>query len=314
MDPTPEDVTRLARAREEFIFEREKALGRTITGLERRLLNEVLGKFAELLSNSNGIVTFRGSQVTISNALDKIFNQFNRNENMDAVRGMANDLAKLGALNSRYYGMYTTSEKRTTAIAEQVDGFMQSRIGIGEQGSIAVGGFLDTFVKDPGLKEYLKKYVYNQVTGGAPYKTFVEGLRVAIEGTDGTDGKLRQHYKTFAFDTYSQYDAGIGNQWRIKLNLKAGLYAGNLIETSRKFCIERAKKVFTLEEMQTWINDPDLPRTKEERDAGQVFNYVPQIDKGRWRCRHQINWLSKQIAIQLRPDLVNYFNGPAGKK
>lgn len=303
---TPEDVNRLAKAREDFILERERVLGRAVSSLESHLLDQILGKFAELVTNSNGVITYKGSQLTLTQAIDKIFADFNANENTEVLRQMIRDLGNLSTLNAKYFGMYTSSTKRADQIKTQVDDFMHKRIGLdGEK--LVQGGFLDTFVHDNTLRDYLKQYTFKATTGGAPFKTFLKGLRMLVEGTPQTDSMLRKHYKTFAFDTYSQYDGALGNQWRQKLNLRAARYAGNLIDTSRDFCIKHKGKVFTIEEMELWVEDPDLPRTKAERDSGTIVGYVPWIDKGRWNCRHQVNWLSNAIAIALRPDLKDYF-------
>lgn len=301
-----EELNRLAQAREDFIQERERILGRSISSLESHLLDQILGKFAEMVTNSNGIITYKGNQLTLTQAIDKIFAEFNANENTQVLRQMIRDLGNLSALNAKYFGMYTASTKRTEEIKSQVDDFMAKRIGL-EGNKLTPGGFLDTFVNDNTLRDYLKQYTYKATTGGAPYKTFLKGLRIIVEGTPQTDSMLRKHYKTFAFDTYSQFDGALGNQWRQKLGLRAARYAGNLIDTSRDFCIKHKGKVYTIEEMETWVDDPDLPRTKAERDSGTIIGYVPWIDKGRWNCRHQVNWLSNAIAIALRPDLKDYF-------
>lgn len=305
-----EDVNRLAQAREDFILQREKVLGRTISSLEAHLLDQLLGKFAELLTQSNGMITYRGSQITLTQAIDTIFREFNANENTQVLRNMIADLGQLSVLNARYHGLFTTSIKRAEDIKKEVDSFMSKRIGL-DGTSLVKGGFLDTFVNDNTLRDYIKQYTYKATTGGAAYKTFLKGLRIIVEGTPETTGMLRKHYQTFAFDTYSQYDGALGNQWRQKLGLRAARYAGNLIDTSRDFCIKHKGKIFTIEEMELWVDDPDLPKTKAERETGTVVGYIPWIDKGRWNCRHQVNWLSKAIAISLRPDLKEYFANAA---
>ena len=122
-------------------------------------------------------------------------------------------------------------------------------------------------------------------------------------GAPGVDGAIVNKYKSFVFDTYQQHDSATAKVFAENLNLQCFIYAGGLIDTSREFCEKRNGKVFTLDEAKEWIDDPTLPRTKEERKTGQVLNYDPVIDRGRWRCRHHINFIPNSWAIRLRPEL-----------
>ncbi len=305
--PTVKDVKELAKAREDFILKKEAQLGRSLSVLEKTLLDNILADFVKLFQDDKGILKYQGSMLTVNRALDEIFNKFYQNEYLHVVQNMVTDLASISLLNSKYYGLFTSGKDQTTAIKAQVDEAMKNRIGLTNDNKLVAGGFLDSFVKDDTLRDYLKKYTFKAVTGGAAYKNFIKGLGVIVRGAPNQDSMLAKHFKTFAFDTYSQYDASTGNQWRQKLNLRAALYSGGLIEASRDFCIEKNDKVFTIEEMEAWKDDPKLLRTKEEREVGYTIGYIGYIDRGRWRCRHQVNWISKQLAIHLRPGLKSYF-------
>lgn len=305
--PTVKEVKELAKAREDFIIRKEAELGRRLTQLERTLLDNILSDFLKLFQEDRGILRFQGSMLTVNRALDEIFNKFYQNQYLQLVQNMVTDLATVSVLNSNYYGLFTTGKDQTTAIKNQVDDVMKNRIGLTKENKLAAGGFLDSFVQDNTLRDYLKKYTYQAVTGGAPYKDFVRGLGVIVRGAPDQDSMLAKHFKAFAFDTYAQFDASTGNQWRQKLNLRAAIYAGGLIDNSREFCIHKNDQVFTIEEMEAWKDDPTLPRTKEERRVGHTIGYIGYIDRGRWNCRHQVNWISKQLAIRLRPDLKEYF-------
>lgn len=305
--PTIKEVKELAKAREEFIIKKEAQLGRSLTVLEKTLLDAILSDFMKLFQEDKGILKYQGSIMTANRALDEIFNHFYSNQYLHLVQNMVTDLATLSVLNSQYYGMFTTGKSQTEQIKAQVDEVMKNRIGLTQDNKLAKGGFLDSFVKDDRLRDYLKQYTYRAVTGGAPYKDFLRGLTVIIQGAPQQDSMLSKHFKSFAFDTFAQFDASTGNQWRQKLNLRAALYSGGLIENSREFCIKNNDKVFTIEEMEAWKDRPDLPRTKEEKRVGHTIGYIGYVDRGRWFCRHQINWISKQLAIRLRPELKEYF-------
>jgi hypothetical protein len=51
-----------------------------------------------------------------------------------------------------------------------------------------------------------------------------------------------------------------------------------------------------VEETETWKDDLTLPGKSKE-------GYNPLIDRGRWRCRHSIRYIPKELACDMRPDL-----------
>jgi hypothetical protein len=67
------------------------------------------------------------------------------------------------------------------------------------------------------------------------------------------------------------------------LELTHFLYAGGLIKTSREFCIERAGKIFTLDEARSWDNEQGLP-------------FIPYM--GGYNCRHSMVLMTKEKAIE----------------
>lgn len=62
------------------------------------------------------------------------------------------------------------------------------------------------------------------------------------------------------------------------------LYAGGLIKTSREFCIERAGKVFSRDEIESWDNGQGLP----------TLLYL-----GGYNCQHDLQPVSPALARQL---------------
>jgi hypothetical protein len=77
------------------------------------------------------------------------------------------------------------------------------------------------------------------------------------------------------------------------------IYNGGLIETSRSFCIKRNAGVYSTEEAEKWADDPELTAI-ESRE-----NYNWLIDRGGFNCRHSIDFIAKEVAFVLRPDLKN---------
>lgn len=93
-------------------------------------------------------------------------------------------------------------------------------------------------------------------------------------------------------DKVTHYDDGTQST-KTEIGLYA-IYSGGLTSDSRPFCEERNGKVYTRAEIETW-------RDLEWEQKPQ--NYNPFKDLGGDGCRHKLDWISKQLAEILRPDL-----------
>ena len=100
-------------------------------------------------------------------------------------------------------------------------------------------------------------------------------------------------------------DRQASDDYGTALKFKWFSYEGGLIETSRKFFIDRDGQVFNTVEIERWRKDPTLPKTTKERESGVIVNYTPWIDMGRWNCRHRARWISEQMARRLTPQRFN---------
>lgn len=111
----------------------------------------------------------------------------------------------------------------------------------------------------------------------------------------------KRYYGRWVYDIYSQYERIASNKVRIDLGLKYAIYQGGLIDDSRTFCKDRNDKVFTEDEIKSWISLDFAGKSK--------IGYDPLIDLGGYSCRHRLDWISELLAFRLRPDLK-----PKGKK
>lgn len=302
---TADEIRDAAKKRVEYIVSKERALGNLTKVAEGKLYDTLMDEFTRRLSGKDGKL-IGANNVSVINAINTIVDNFMANEQMVVMNSYISGLGAINGLNADYYNKL--SGDKAKAYTKDANTYMASVIGIGSGNKLVRGGFLDSFVKDTTIKNELKQFVYGAVTGGTSFKDFTSQLRERVISSGDGSGVLQRHYKTFAYDTMSQYDRAIGLQYKEKLGLKYGLYSGGLIDDSREFCIKRNNKVFTDEEMGKWVDDPTLPRSVKERKSGVVSGYNAAIDLGRWNCRHTINWISKEMALHLRPELSKHNN------
>lgn len=287
-----------AKQRAKFITVKRELLSKNITSIERKLFDAILDKLIKELDVADGKIESNGKNINLTTALDKIIREFNTNEYANVIRLFADDLLEIQGLTKRYFLVMGEDKKKIEKISKTVNKTLNERLGIGEDGKVKKGGYLDKLANDPKLKETLKKATYNAVIKGKPIQEFKDKMSALIQGNKNVNGLLTKHMNTFAYDTYQQYDRTNSELFAKKLGLKAFLYNGGKIKTSREFCIQRNGKVFTIEEAMSWKN--------LEWD-GKNKNYNPLQDAGGYGCRHTLDWISNAMAMRIRPELIPYF-------
>lgn len=293
-------------ARQKYIDERQQALVESASELEALLLDAIEKQYLFGIKTENNIITPTAENLQKINKIDLVFEKLNSGSFMIAEQ-LIKDFSRLINMNKDYYSVFGTPQKKYTKLVEEVKTFMKQRIGLDDKGNVIPDGFLDQLIKDDQLLKEVKNRAYRAVTGGQNIGDLSDSLKILIVGNKNVDGALTQYYKGFVYDTYVQFDRATNKAFADRLDLRAFVYSGGLIETSREFCIKKNGKVFTIEEADEWVNDPDLPRTVDERKTGVIVNYLPLIDMGRWNCRHIVRYVSEQLAIRMRPDLIAYF-------
>lgn len=294
----------LAKARAEFIDSRQENLSAVGKRLQELLLEAIIKKLVDNLQTSKGKITDRTRNINLSAAIEKIFKAFSENEYKNFATQFASDIQTISALNIQYFGSISQENQRAfQQTADTVANTMEARLGLKPNGELIPNGFLDSFIGDTTLKTDIRSTVYNAVTRQVSISDLSALLRTKLLGTIDFRGPIVSKFNQFIFDTYQQHDRATSKTFAQKLDLTYLLYAGGLIDTSRAFCEKRNGKVFTIDETKTWVDDPDLPKTKEERSSGIIL-YDPLIDCGRFRCRHHVNYLPEILAIKLRPELA----------
>lgn len=130
---------------------------------------------------------------------------------------------------------------------------------------------------------------------GASLEELREQLSKDIAGKD----IIGKHWNRWTYDIYSQYQRAGGNELRKELGLTFAIFEGDLIATSREWCEEHAGNVYYIDEINEWTNESWAGKNET--------NYNPIIDLGGYGCRHQLRWISNEMARRLRPDVITHF-------
>lgn len=292
----------IAEARREFIEKRKSILDKKISAIERKIYDVVFKKIIAELDKSDGRIVSSNGNIDIANSIDKVFRDINNNEYLEIIKGFGSDLQGVLSLNDKYYEIVEADKVRLERVAKEVNSIMRKRLGLTKENGLIKNGYLDRLITDDALKRKVKNATLKAVTSNVSYSDFNTEIKNMVQGSSTTDGELKKYFNTFAFDTYNSLNRTAASLYATKLNLRAFIYAGGRIDSSRCFCDKNNGKVFTTEEAQDWknmLNDECGPLWNESKDG--IYN--PLVEMGGYNCRHTADFISNTLAIRLRPDL-----------
>lgn len=284
----------LSKARRDFIKNRRRILSGSVDKLQEQLLTILIDNFWSKFEVSDGRILSNGKNISIATALDKIYDDFNRTENLVVVQSFASDLIKVQALNQAYFKPFEADKSVFERVNRKVLRLTRKELGLETSGQLSKNGFLEKFINDERLRTEIKNTTFQAISSGQSHDQFRKVLSDIIVGNENYAGGLQRHYRTFAYDTYQRVDRTNQVLFSKELNLKAFIYAGTVIANTRKFCKTKVGKVFLLEEAEKW---------QSQKFQGKNRDYNPITDLGGYNCLHQPDFISNQEAARRRKDL-----------
>lgn len=278
---------------ESRISELLESLEKRVQGLERAMWAEILAAFGDLFASDGGRLTNGAKNVSGSLArLERLFDMFERQEISKELTLFAAELLEVGGLTVEYY---EAVDKRAKLRAIQNSmSLLRAVIGVDENGGLVPGGYLEKLGKTEAVRAQLREYVVQSIVSRRPLSDFQNGFRQLVVGNKDTEGRLQGYWRQYAYDTYNQAHEVVNSSMADELQMQWFIYQGSIIPTTRQFCRKRAGRVFSRSEAAKWKNDPDLI------DPKTAASYNPFLERGRYNCRHWINWITEDLAKQLR--------------
>lgn len=199
------------------------------------------------------------------------------------------------------------------ALRAPLASFLEQRLGVTAAGQPVAGGWLSTIVGDTSAQREVLAYAYQAQASGVGLQAYRAGLTDLVAGANSaTQGLLGKLYAEAA-DSFNQNDRQLQQLSAQRLGLKAYLYQGGLISTSRAFCKVRNGKVFLDWEVEAFGSKADAyggyTNKAEGLFSGKSQPYEPLVDLGGYGCRHGLHAIPNLVALRLRPELAEKESG-----
>jgi hypothetical protein len=236
---------KLAEQIEEAIISAASKWVKNVTYVQNELYDNVVLKLKDLELDRDGFIKQNSANRKIlreaQGQFDTIVSDSKYKSNLLAYLKI---IPKLDDLNESYF----------KAVSEA---FTPNKIYINQlraQTLETVNGLIlqDGFVAQ--VKIPLNGILNQNVNTGGSFSGMLDQLRIFIKGNDEVEGRLLSYSNNIIKDALFQYARSFQQSVVSDLKLKWYLYAGGLIDTSRPFCIQRAGKYFTEDEIKSWAD------------------------------------------------------------
>jgi hypothetical protein len=293
-----------AKIKDEFIQNKQAALGRRVSRFESNLYDRIFDDFLKNLDLSQGSIKASNSNISLTNSLEKIFSQ-TQAEYQSLFETFGNDLIEVGKLNAKYFEQV---DARAADLSGSVAKNANKIIGVDSTGALVEDGFLSRFAKDTTVFQDIKDTVFSSVSSGQSFSDLNTSLKVLVKGNEELQGGFQKHFRTYAYDTYQQVDRTHQELYSTALELTAFLYEGGIMEDSRAFCKYCNGKVFLKDEFRKLTRNQVAKFIKQPGLKGAAAGipttgWNPLIDLGGFGCKHSKNYISDILAVELRSDL-----------
>ena len=262
---------------------------------EQKLLDKVVGEFVDKLQkDEKGIILNNDYNRRLLLTIDKVFQEYKQKQSEQIISVIVKGAMEILDFNTNYFSIMDGKaklKKITPAVKDTL------KVWLGIKGDkVEPNGYLDKLVESGEVRNVIKNSALKMVIGQQGFQSAKKEMLKIIAGDEENLGALRKYHRNFTYDLFSQVDRAVGNQIGDYLGHRYAIYAGDIIKTSRQFCIDHCGNVYHKSEIEKF--NPKVAKQP---------NYNPFTDLGGYGCRHQLRWISYAMAKRLRPEIVDLF-------
>lgn len=271
---------RLITIPEQFLTRVDKA--------QKEVFTELIRLLSQLQRDGDKIIFSRANLLAADEINASLQEVLFGTDYLEAVKEFAGEFDKQKIINDKYFTK-AFPDFEPSQLADQV--LAQSKRTAVE--SLA-GSTVETNFLQP-----LKEQINIIVQSGSSWREAVQQLRDYAEGTAEVDGKLLKYSKQIATDAISISDRAYTSAIADDLESEWFFYSGDIIPTSRCFCIERHNRYFYYKEIESWGRRENLGECNTG-DGWDGMNETTNenniyILAGGWGCLHSVMPVSIDI-------------------
>lgn len=287
------DAIKKANQRDKLINGLDTSLESLVKEYQAKLLSSVDGVIDELVTDADDRLVNNTANTSAIGRLDRALDRSDAAAKEAVINKLVSGFADVVSFNGAYFQGIEPEDIKPVSMS--VLGEVKNWLGITKNNGLRKNGYLDTLVRSSVLKNEIKQRTVSAVISGQGWQETKRNLSEFIQGNKDRLGAMQRYYRNFTYDVFAQVDRKAGEDFGNKLGYQFAIYAGGLIETSRKFCREHNGNVYHISEIEKFKPREAIPP-----------NYDPVADLGGYGCRHSLNWIPDSLAVRLRPDAAKF--------
>lgn len=279
-----------------------------ISDLQLKTYDKVFDEIIAQLDIKDGIIQDSSKNLRILNSIDKSITEIKKIYFPELVNMLNNGTQSLELLNNGYFKLLNIGTSRFNAAEKFAQNAMRSKIGI-DDGKLIKNGWMNNIINDSSVLNGAKDIVLKSVISQTKFPDAIKNVKDFMVGSEEASGAYEKYLKNSLYDIYQQYDAAYSQGIASSLGLKYFIYSGGLVKDSRDFCREHNGHVYSTKDAEKWGEwTPSKSvniSTFKQKNIYEIPSYInfagynPLVDRGGYNCRHQISYISKEMAIEL---------------
>lgn len=292
-----------SRRRSHLIDEIDEFIEKEAVAIQGRIFEEILRGIINDLEKEDGRIMSSTRNIIRINAFFQNYKKY-QSDIGSFLSVLLQKLDRLFQENIKYFRAFQDVRPNTVnQIKRQI--FREYGYDPGSQLLIKNGRISDVLLSTAPL-ERIKRRVLTAIAVGMAVDEFINFISNTIK-PPGKQGLIDRYFEEVFPDLSAAFDRKTSTAVADRLSLNWGIYQGGIIRTSRDFCRVRNNRVFSRAEIAKFGSPDDqyggYTNKSEGEFKGKTTPYEPFSDLGGYNCRHQIDWISDELAKTLRPDI-----------
>ena len=276
------DLRKIARKRSKYLRDAESGLLSRSDTMQRKLNAYVLNTLVPSLQMRNNQLTNTASNLNKVNKVSGLKRFMKTVVDLAMLEYYEQQFKGINRLSNQYFNKFEPTEATKERIINR--------------GQTITDGFIDELFDNNEIVKSIQNTIRNSIITEQRTTDLKQLLTDQIKGKNDKLGLVSSYHYKNGFDEFQGYSRSLDEQYSKALKLNYAFYAGGKIKTTRDFCQERSGNLYNRETILSWNHTP-------ANWAGRKPDNNILIDMGGYNCRHDLDWISWELAQQLDPNM-----------
>ena len=276
------DLRKIARKRSKYLRDAESGLLSRSDTMQRKLNAYVLNTLVPSLQMRNNQLTNTASNLNKVNKVSGLKRFMKTVVDLALLEYYEKQFKGINRLSNQYFNKFEPTEATKERIINR--------------GQTITDGFIDELFDNNEIVKSIQNTIRNSIITEQRTTDLKQLLTDQIKGKNDKLGLVSSYHYKNGFDEFQGYSRSLDEQYSKALKLNYAFYAGGKIKSTRDFCQERSGNLYNRETILSWNHTP-------ANWAGRKPDNNILIDMGGYNCRHDLDWISWELAQQLDPNM-----------